>query len=227
MRLSLVAHDEAGATRSVTLDATQVVLAGYTGRDRALVMQHIAELERNGVPPPATVPVSFIVPPDLLTTGSSISVDLAQTSGEVEFVVLSTPEGQLIGVGSDHTDRELEKVDLNRSKAVCAKPISRDVWWAKDLRERWDDLELRSWSIADGERYLYQEGLLGDFLALDALEAELARMGLTDRSGRVLFGGTLPLKSGTFRYADRFEAELRDPVRRRTLRLGYDIHCAS
>ena len=226
MNLSLVAHDANGGTRPVSVDVREVILAGYTGRDRARVMQHIAELERNGVPPPASVPVSFVVPASLLTTDGSIRVTAERTSGEAEFVVFSTQEGRFIGVGSDHTDRDLEQVDIDRSKAVCSKPLSRDVWWERDLREHWDDLELRSWSVEDGQRHVYQEGRLGEFLALDALADELARMGLPERSGRVLFSGTLPLKNGRFRYADRFEAELHDPRRKRSLRVAYDVRCA-
>jgi hypothetical protein len=226
VNLSLVAHDASGGTHPVSVDVREVVLAGYTGRDRARVMQHIEELERNGVPAPASVPVSFVVPATLLTTDGSIRVTAERTSGEAEFVVFSTPEGRFIGVGSDHTDRDLEQVDIDRSKAVCAKPLSRDIWWERDVREQWDDIELRSWSVEDGQRHVYQEGRLGEFLALDNLADELARMGLPERSGRVLFSGTLPLKNGRFRYADRFEAELHDPRRNRSLRVAYDVRCA-
>ena len=33
-----------------------------------------------------------------------------------------------VGIGSDHTDRVLEAVSIRKSKQVCAKPISKELW---------------------------------------------------------------------------------------------------
>jgi len=48
------------APRVVTLDDPQVVVAGFTGRDRASVEAHISELVGLGVPRPDTVPAFFV-----------------------------------------------------------------------------------------------------------------------------------------------------------------------
>ena len=49
---------------------------------------------------------------------------------------------------------------------------------------------------------------------------ELAADWLSD--GTAMFGGTLPAIGG-IRPAERFEFELEDPVRRRSIRHGYDV----
>ena len=224
--LLLTLRGTAGDVRAVTVRVEALVLAGYTGRDRAGVLAHIAELKRAGVAPPERVPSVFVVPPMLATVRDTITVANDRTSGEAEFVLISAPDGRLVGVGSDHTDRALETIDIDRAKAACAKVIGAEVWRYEDVAARWDSLELRSWSTRDGKRRLYQEGALADFLELDRLDAELAAAGHPDRTGRVLFGGTLPLRSGGFEFGERFEAELRDPVARRALRLAYEVRQA-
>ena len=202
-----------------------LILAGYTGRDRARVLAHLAELEKAGVAPPARVPSVFVVPVDLLTTAPEIAVSGAETSGEAEFVLLTTAGERLVTVGSDHTDRALERIDVDRSKAACPKVVSREAWRYEDVADHWDALEIRSWSTRDGARRLYQEGTLGGFMEVDRLIRELADMGQPDAEGRALFGGTLPLR-GEFEYGERFEAELRDPVLGRALSVGYAVRRA-
>jgi hypothetical protein len=67
------------------------------------------------------------------------------TSGEAEAVLLVAGNDIWVAVGSDHTDRELDKVNIVASKQVCPKPVSAEVWRYADARERWDSLALRSW----------------------------------------------------------------------------------
>jgi hypothetical protein len=212
-----------GDSQVVAVPVGSLVLAGYTGRDRAGVLAHIAELERAGVAPPSRVPSVFVVPPPLATTAGSIDVASGRTSGEVEFVLLSSPVGRLVGIGSDHTDRELETEDIDRAKAACAKVIGSAVWRYEEVAGHWDALEIRSWSTIDGRRRPYQEGTLAEFLEVDRLLSELDTLGHPDRPGRVLFGGTLPLLAGGFECGEGFEAELRDPVLGRTIGVAYAV----
>jgi len=67
---------------------------------------------------------STSVPPERVTTAPSVRVRGSHTSGEVEFVLFKTGSGTLVTVGSDHTDRELEKSDVPLSKAVCPKVVA-------------------------------------------------------------------------------------------------------
>jgi hypothetical protein len=180
-------------------------------------MEHIEELEKLGVAPPERVPMVYVVEPALLTTGSDIKVNGDETSGEVEFYLIPTSEGLLVGVGSDHTDRRQEAIDVAHSKTLCPKVISSNVWRYADLKDHWDSLQLSS--NAGGRPY--QKGSLDSFLAPEAILAEVDAAG-HNPDGCVVFGGTLPLLDG-FKYAKHFDGELNDPVLGRALKIAYQI----
>jgi hypothetical protein len=104
-QLRLLQRETDGRSTPVDVPVDHVILVGYSGRDREAVQAHIRELELLGVAPPARVPAMYTVSPELVTTGSRLVVDGTATSGEAEFVLVPSPHGVLVGVGSDHTDR--------------------------------------------------------------------------------------------------------------------------
>jgi hypothetical protein len=218
--VTLIERD--GQTRPVSLSVKDVLLAGYTGRDRAKVLAHIHELEELGVAPPDRIPSVYVVAPSLVTTADNVNASGPETSGEVEFWAALTADGLLIGVGSDHTDRKHEAIDVAVSKTMCPKPVSRAVWRYDDVRDHWDQIEVRSWVTDDAGRRVYQEGRLDAFMTLEDVLAAVRDAGYPDLEDRVIFGGTLPTVEG-FVYGRRFEAELRDPVLGRSLNLAYDV----
>jgi hypothetical protein len=195
----------------------QVILVGYSGRDRDAVQAHIRELEHLGVAPPPRVPAIYTVPPALVSADSNLVVAGAETSGEAEFVLLPSARGWLVAAGSDHTDRLHEAIDVAESKVLCGKVISREVWPLAALEQHWDRLELRAWT-ADR---LYQEGLLGELLTPEQLLAEVQSAGFSTSSA-VIFSGTLATIGG-FAYGSHFEVELFDPVLDRRLRCAYAV----
>ncbi len=220
LELALVQRD--GRLLPVQVPVRRVLLAGYTGRDRTQVEAHIHELERLGVAPPERVPMLWDISPTLLTTRSRIAVGGAETSGEAEFCVVAHQGELLIGVGSDHTDRRLEAIDMAASKAACPKVLSAQVWRYADVREHWDELRLRAWVGNGADRRVYQDGTLADFLSLQSELEELQRWGYTSVDETVLFGGTLATIGG-LAFATHFEAGLIDPRLERTLRCGYEV----
>ena len=211
---------------SVQVEVDEILLAGYTGRDRAAVQQHIDELQTLGVAPPPCVPMVYVVPPSLVTMDGCIEVRSPHTSGEVEFFLVQTPAGLLVGVGSDHTDRHQEAIDVAQSKRACPKVLSREVWRQADVARQWDRLEISSWVTSEGTRTRYQSGTLASFLSVDDLLREVHQAGHTNLEGRLIFGGTLAVRDG-FIYADRFECRLRDPVLDRSLVCEYAIAVAA
>jgi hypothetical protein len=174
-----------------------------------------------GIAPPPEVPMVYVVPAELLTTEGGIDVASEATSGEVEVYFVESEDGLLVGVGSDHTDREEEARDIEASKVLCAKVISRDVWRYEDVGGRWDELELRSWVTDDAGQRLYQEGKLTSFLRLDEIMAEVLRAGY-ELTNRLVFCGTLPAIGG-LSYGKRFQGELRDAEAERTLGFAYNV----
>jgi hypothetical protein len=206
----------------VQLPVRRALLAGYTGRDQTHVAAHVQELVQLGVPAPERVPMVWEISPALLTIASRIAVSGAETSGEAEFCVVAHGGELLIGVGSDHTDRRLEAIDVAASKAECPKVLSAQLWRYAALRDQWDELLLRAW-VGDGaERRLYQEGTLASFVSVEAELEELRRWGYESFEDAVLFGGTLSTIGG-LDFATHFEAELADPRLQRSLRCAYDI----
>ena len=133
---------------------------------------------------------------------------------------MSLPDGLWIGLGSDHTDRKAETHGIALSKQLCAKVVGRMLWRLDEIADRWDRLMLRSFATIEGKRVLYQEGPLAGMLAPADL---LARWqdGVLE-PGALMFCGTLGAMGG-IRPASRFEMELEDPVRGRSMRHGYDV----
>ena len=196
---------------------TALVVIGYAGRDRAAVEHHIDELAALGVPRPASIPLFMVFPPGLITQEPSITVAGSNTSGEVEIAVVVDGDETFVTVGSDHTDRTLEAVDIVASKGVCPKPVARSGWPAAEVGDCWDDLVLRS--RIDGN-VLYQDGSAAANLH------PLELVGAIPWSGRppgcfVAFTGTVPV-IGDIRPSSSFIADLSgpglDPVE-----LAYDV----
>lgn len=202
-----------GAERTVSVRTA--VIAGWAGRDPAAVEEHIAELEALGVPRPSSVPVFYRVSTSRVTTATEIE-STAAASGEVEAVLLCHDGRIWVGVGSDHTDREVETYSVAVSKQMCEKPIASDLWDLHEVAHHWDQLVLRSWI---DDRVLYQEGSLSTLLPASEL-MRLAAPPLSDAT--LMFCGTLPALGGV-RPAPSFSYEIEDPVLGRSIRGGYRV----
>jgi uncharacterized protein DUF2848 len=219
--LTFTVIDADGATVPLTLPIDQAVIAGWTGRDPVARDKHIAELEAIGIARPATTPIYYRCSARRLTLEESIEVCGNDSSGEVEFILIGWQGRTLVGLGSDHTDRKVESYSVTVSKQMCDKPVASTLWELEDVIGHWDKMILRSWAWSNGRRELYQEGTLDAMLPVQTLLDKGFEGGkLPD--GCAMFGGTFAAKGG-IRPADRFEYELEDPVRKRTIRHAYDV----
>lgn len=202
-------------------DANNLIIAGWTGRNREAMEAHVAELEEIGISRPKRMPEYYCNGLNLLTTSESIQVVGDHSSGEIEFVLYVNEDEIFVGLGSDHTDREVEKTNVTVSKQVCPKPVSATVWKYSDIRDHWDSLSLRSHAVLDGERTLYQEGPVTTMKdPMDLLEEYEKRGG--SRNGLVMYCGTLAVHGGV-RPAQSFEMELIDPVMNRSIKHAYGV----
>ena len=191
----------------LAFEPKRLIVAGYTGRDTEAVQAHIDELAAIGVPPPPSVPAFYDLDPALLTTGPIVEINGDNTSGEAEPVLVRHGGRYYLGVGSDHTDRDLERTDIAASKAACPKPFAdRVLTLPGDLTALdWDGIALAS--TVDGAEY--QRGTLAALRTPDDLLARLTDT-LGDLAGDlIVFGGTLPLLTGAFRPGIRWRAVLR------------------
>jgi len=192
---------------------TELVIAGWTGRDEAALRKHIRELEALGVKAPKSTPVFYRVAASLFTFSDEIEVLGPDTSGEVEFVLVKTASELRVTVGSDHTDRKVEAIGVALSKQLCAKPVAAQSWRYEEVKPHWERLVLRSW--ADGE--LYQEGPVS---AMRSPEDLMEKFPL--KAGFAMYCGTLAAKGG-IRPAYKFAMELEDPVLGRKLNHEYRV----
>ena len=207
-----------GGSQQCEVAVNDLILAGWTGRDRAALEEHIVEMEKVGIPRPATIPIFFRVSASRMTRADAIEVCGGDSSGEVEFVIVRANGGLWIGAGSDHTDRKVESYGITVSKQMYDKPMAGQLWSYAEVADHWDRLVLRAW--ADGT--LYQESAVAAMLAPAELIASYTGGSGALAEGTVMFSGTIATKGG-LRPAERFRFELEDPVLGRTLRHEYSV----
>lgn len=212
----------ADSAETLDVEVQELIIAGWAGREQAGIDEHIEELKEIGVTPPSSTPLFYRVAANQLTTAPDIQVLGDASSGEVEVVLIGTDQGTLVGIGSDHTDREAEAWSVAHSKQVCAKPVSKKVWQLDSIIEHWDELEMESYATIDGNEVLYQKGPVTGLLHPADL---LRRFGLDEPQlapGQAMLCGTLPVIGG-LRPAQAFRMVLKDPMTGRGLEHRYNI----
>jgi len=218
--LPLVLHGKTGRV-SVSVKVDHLVIAGWTGRDKAAVEKHIEELAALGVKRPPSTPVFYRASAARLTLGDEIEVLGETSSGEVEFVLLQHAGRLWVGTGSDHTDRQVETYSVTVSKQMCDKPVAADFWDYEGVAPHWDRLLLRAYITEKNQRVLYQAGSVAAMLDPEQLIAQFTdNAGLAE--GTLMFCGTLAAQ-GAVRAAKDFEYELDDPVLGRKIAHRYSV----
>jgi len=212
-----------GTQTHITLEMDCLVAAGYTGRNQKSVTSHIKELKELGVPTPYATPALYWVSPRRLVADNSITVVGEQTSPEVEFFIAADDRDQLyITVASDHTDRELETVSVGKAKQVCDKVLGDVFWRVSDIDAHWDEIQLQSQVLHEGNWQLYQSGKLAEILPYNEL-LSLAAKDSCSGSKLSLLSGTIPIIGGETRYTSQCEITMTDPVLGRSITKTYSI----
>ncbi|MFT3963115.1 DUF2848 family protein [Propionivibrio sp.] len=196
-------------------------LYGWAGRNQEEVKKHAAELAAHGIRGPKNMPEYFIISPCMMTQGSEITCVGEGTCGEIEFFFFVKNGEVYVGTGSEHTDRDLEAVDMIKSKAICEKVMSRQLWRYRDVREHWDQLQLTAWQTHDGVEMLYQDSPLEALLPLDNIMG-LAQKMYGSLEDVIVWSGTIPTLGGLV-YGNRFRGRLHDPVLNRELAFDYAV----
>jgi hypothetical protein len=165
----------------------------------------------------------YRVSASLLTTDDQIQVTGCDATGEVEFLLLNTSVGLLVGLASDHTDRKIEAMQVTLSKQMCPKVLAEDVWDFAEVEPHWDELTLRPFAVTGGVRTLYQESRVSAIRhPQDLLQLYEHSSGAGLREGMAMYGGTFGVIGG-LRWADEFAMELEDPVLKRRISHTYGI----
>ncbi|WP_421952047.1 DUF2848 domain-containing protein [Pelagibacterium sp.] len=216
--------DVAGS-EPATITIERAIIAGWTGRNADAVNHHIAELQAIGVPPPSTVPLFYRVAASLITTDGEMETVDATGSGEAEPLVIDDGERLYLGLGSDHTDRQLETHSVALSKQICAKPVAPALWVFDEVVSHLDQIAVRSF-IRDDESQAwtpYQEGTLASIRPLvELIDASPATSSGRLQPGTAMMCGTFAVLSGGVRPARFFRMEMTDPVLGRTIKHCYE-----
>lgn len=215
--------DESAGLRRLSMDIRGTIRCGFTARDQSAVERQIEDLKKDGVPAPPKTPMFYPTPPRGLTFSPVLYVEGNDTSGEIEFVLLVHGKEIFVGVGSDHTDRHLERYDAAKARMVCPAVMSRQLWVYREIKEHFDGIEIRSWAVRGGEKILYQESTLRHILSPEDLLDRVKEVVDGPLDGLAVFSGTPPIMAGNTILADRFEGELYDPYRKLRLTVGYDV----
>lgn len=201
-----------------------VYCVGYTGRDIEKTREHIQELAEIGISEPEEIPMLYPVRSSSLQQKGPLEVLGDKTSGEAEIVLIfgDSEEEVYVTVGSDHTDRALEEVDINLSKQICDKPFASKAWELKDVLDHWDSLELSAEMYINGKWESYQSDKITAIMPYDEIKEYLSKTGIDLKNG-IFFSGTVPLVDG-FKYGDKFKMTFKDPVRQDEISMTYDVN---
>ncbi len=193
---------------------------GSATRDPVVAEDHQREVADAGVRIAFDVPAPRIYPiaPWALTTGDEVAVQGPRTSGEVEIVLVVDDE-LYVGVGSDHTDRDLERVSIPWSKQSCPNVVAPRLWRWRDVADHWDVCTLTS--TVDGRPY--QDTSVAQFLHPDDVLATVRDRADVPERGVVVFCGTIVSVTAQLGFGSRWSFALRDPVLRRSLEHTYDV----
>ncbi len=209
-------------SQDLVFTADHLVCSGWVGRDRKALQAHVEELSKLGIPGPDRIPIYMNFSTYLLTTDDEISVVSAQSSGEVEYVLLCKGEDIWVTVGSDHTDRDVETKSIPGSKQMYAKWLAPDCWPYLEVKDHWDKMILRCWVHKGDQRTLYQEAPLASILSPEEMLEKMPDRGQTKGKGLVFFSGTIATTGGLV-YGDSYELEMEDPVLNRMIKSQYQV----
>lgn len=213
-------------TKTLPVEVEHLYIAGFAGRDINATMAHIEELAEMGVPRPASIPSYYDNGTNLLVQDGKIQVVGKGSSGEVEFVVLRHAGELYVGIGSDHTDRDLESVDVPKAKQVCPKPVGKTLWKYEEVKDHWDELTMESWQVFDGETVLYQSGKAESLLPIETVAEGIWKERGADLTNAVMFCGTVAAIGG-IRGGSRFIGKVTDHKLGRSLDFAYDVEVIS
>ena len=223
MKLELVLENKQ-ERRDLAFTYNRMVNAGYVGKNQEEARRHIEELAAKGIPGPKSIPVLYPVICNALILDSEIEVYENETCGEVEYVLCIVTEDEIyVGLGSDHTDRHLEKTDIPRSKQICPNLMSRTVWPLKEVENHWDDLLMSANVVNQGEETLYQQGRLGLLLNPAELMSFVKSKIPGPLENIIIFSGTMGMLNGEFIFGEKFSPQLIDEKLNRRLEFSYNI----
>lgn len=212
-----------GLNETIFVNDYDLFIAGFTGSNRENVEKHLQELRDQGIEVPEKVPSFYRVPPELASQDNIIKVRGRMTSGEIEPVLLISEGSYYITLGSDHTDRDIERRSIAESKASCPKPIADVAFPLEDAVKEWEKISLKSETFRSGAWKQYQKGKVTDLIQPLKLAAMLQEENGGIPRNLVMFLGTVPIEGGKFIFSEGFRGSMFHVNSNFSLNLEYRI----
>ena len=210
-----------GSVSSESLRIERMYNFGSATRDPDAAFAHQEEVAKSGIYIASDVPAPRIYPIGLhaLDTDSSVFVQSAQTSGEVE-IVIHVGDKMHVGIGSDHTDRALETVSIPGSKQACVNHLAPVFWAWDEIADTWDNCIMRSWV----DDRLYQEVGVNKFLSPpDILGILKERVRNLPSKNYMVYCGTYVSVDKALGYGNKWRYQLEAPKLNRQIDAQYDV----
>jgi hypothetical protein len=210
-----------GGVKRTELELLRVFNLGSATRDPETARAHQDEVKHIGITIAFDVPAPRIYPMSTqgVSTASEVTVQTSRSSGEVEIVLYMADE-LYVGVGSDHTDRALEKVSIVWSKQACANVLAPTLWRFADIAAHWD--ECRMTSHVGGK--LYQDCSVAAFLRPEDMLRILSERTLSlPKRDFMVFCGTIASLDKTMGFGADWAFEMTDPVLGRSISHAYRV----
>lgn len=212
--------DRSGARPGV-INPKRVFNLGSATRTPEIARAHQEEVKHIGIKIAFDVPAPRIYPMSsyVVSIDHEVTVQGDRSSGEVEIVLWQDDE-LWVGVGSDHTDRTLERASIVWSKQACANVLAPTLWRFSDIAAHWDQCRMQS--TVDGR--LYQDCGVDQFLRPEAMLETLRTrtLGLPAR-GVMVFGGTIAAIDKTMGFGKAWSFSMTDPVLGRRIDHAYSV----
>jgi Protein of unknown function (DUF2848) len=202
--------DDNGRLRDLRVPIKRMYNFGSATRKAETAVPHQQEVAKEGIHIAFNVPAPRIYPiaPHALTTGDAVFVHDDHTSGEVEIAILVADQ-VYVGVASDHTDRDLERVSIPWSKQACPNVLAPVLWPLASVRARWDDCILRS--RVDGRPY--QEVSAAAFMHPDDVLRTLhERVAVVPERDYLVLCGTIVSLDKALGFGKAWEFEIENPA---------------
>ena len=222
---SFIVH-EADGDRDLEVDLRRCYNLGFTMRDEAKMQAHLEECYKLGIKelicdrPPLVMPIS----PWAVLTDDHITVQRPRSSGEVEIVTVVDADGAIyVGVGSDHTDRSLEGIDIPWGKQVAPNVVAPELWLWSDIESHWDQVSMECTVVDNGETVPYQRALVSEFWTPADMVQGTRDSVVAIEGALILFSGTVVTLEERLRFAERWTISMIDPVFDRRIDHTYDV----
>jgi hypothetical protein len=217
---------DADGRHPLTLDIVRCYNLGFTMRDPEKMQRHLEECYALGVKelicdrPPLVMPIS----PWAVLTDTTVTVQRPKTSGEVEIVTVADADGSIyVGVGSDHTDRPMENIDIPWAKQVAPNVVAPTLWRWDEVKDHWDEIRMTCTVVDNGETVEYQDASVSEFWTPAEMLQGVRESVVPVTGAIILFSGTVVTLEERLRFAEKWTIRLTDPVLGREITHTYDV----